>query len=33
LLIVPEDRAAVAEGETLQAILLDESRHVPDPPF
>lgn len=33
LLIVPEDRAAVAAGETLPAILLDDVQHVADPPF
>ncbi|MGH7570161.1 MAG: molybdopterin molybdotransferase MoeA [Gemmatimonadales bacterium] len=33
LLIVPEDRPAVARGEILQAMLLDDSVHVPDPPY
>jgi len=33
LLIVPEDRAAVAPGETLQALLLDDPHHVAEAPF
>ena len=33
LLIVPEDRPAVAPGETLHAILLDDPHHVAEPPF
>lgn len=33
LLIVPEDRREVAAGETLDAILLDETVHVPDCPY
>ncbi|MBI4502674.1 MAG: molybdopterin molybdotransferase MoeA [Gemmatimonadetes bacterium] len=33
LLIVPEDRPEVGEGETLSAILLEETRHVEEPPF
>ncbi|MBI4421799.1 MAG: molybdopterin molybdotransferase MoeA [Gemmatimonadetes bacterium] len=33
LLIVPEDRPEVAAGETLRAILLDETMHVEEPPF
>jgi molybdopterin molybdotransferase len=33
LLIVPEDRAAVAAGETLPALVLDDPRHVAEPPF
>ena len=33
LLIVPEDRPAVAAGELLTAILLDDPHHVAEPPF
>ncbi len=33
LLIVPEDRPAVASGEPLHAILLDDPHHVAEPPF
>ena len=33
LLIVPEDRQQVPAGETLSAIVLDDPRHVLDPPF
>lgn len=33
LLIVPEDRPAVAAGETLAALLLADTQHVADPPF
>ena len=33
LLIVPEDRPAVAAGEPLHAILLDDPHHVAEPPF
>jgi molybdopterin molybdotransferase len=33
LLIVPENRDEIAEGETLQAIRLDESVHVPEAPY
>ena len=33
LLIVPEDRPAVAAGETLPAILLDDPHHLAEPPF
>ena len=33
LLIVPEDRPAVAPGDTLQAILLDDPEHVAQPGF
>lgn len=33
LLIVPEDRLQVREGETLNAMLLDEPMHTPEPPF
>ena len=33
LLIVPEDRTAVAAGESLDAILLDDPQHVAEPPF
>ena len=33
LLIVPEDRPEVEAGETLSAILLDDTRHVEEPPF
>ncbi len=33
LLIVPEDRPQVPAGETLSAILLDDSMHVAEPPF
>jgi molybdopterin molybdotransferase len=33
LLIVPEDRPAVAAGETLAAILLDDPHHVAEAPF
>ena len=33
LLIVPEDRPAVAAGETLAALLLDDPHHVAEAPF
>jgi molybdopterin biosynthesis enzyme len=33
LLIVPEDRATVAAGETLSALVLDDPCHVAEPPF
>jgi molybdopterin molybdotransferase len=33
LLVVPEDRLDVAAGERLQAIRLDETRHVSAPPY
>jgi molybdopterin molybdotransferase len=33
LLIVPEDRQQVPAGETLSAIVLDDPRHVLEPPF
>jgi len=33
LLIVPEDRQQVPAGERLDAILLDDPRHLPEPPF
>ncbi len=33
LLIVPEDRPSVTPGETLDALLLDETGHVADPPY
>src|SRR5881398_4112872 len=33
LLIVPEDRASVAPGETLRALLLDDPHHVAEAPF
>ena len=33
LLIVPEDRPAVAAGETLAALLLDDPHHVAEVPF
>ena len=33
LLIVPEDRPAVAAGETLPALLLDDPHHVAEAPF
>jgi molybdopterin molybdotransferase len=33
LLIVPEDRQEVEEGETLNAMLLDEPIHTPEPTF
>ena len=33
LLIVPEDRASVAPGETLRALLLDDPYHVAEAPF
>ena len=33
LLVVPEDRLEVAAGEKLQAIRLDETRHVSEPPY
>jgi len=33
LLIVPEDRATVAVGEALPALLLDDANHVAQPPF
>jgi molybdopterin molybdotransferase len=33
LLIVPEDRATVAAGETLPALVLDDAYHVAQPPF
>lgn len=33
LLIVPEEREAVEPGESLEAILLDDARHVEEPPF
>ena len=33
LLIVPEDRAEVAAGETLAALLLDDPHHVSEAPF
>jgi molybdopterin molybdotransferase len=33
LLIVPEDRPAVAAGEVLQALLLDDPHHVAEAPF
>jgi molybdopterin molybdotransferase len=33
LLVVPEDRQQVEEGEVLKAILLDDTQHVEEPPF
>jgi molybdopterin molybdotransferase len=33
LVIVPEDRAAAAAGEVLQAIVLDDPVHAPDPAY
>jgi len=33
LLIVPEDRAVVAAGDTLAALLLDDPHHVAEAPF
>jgi len=33
LLIVPEDRATVAAGETLAALVLDDPHHVAEAPF
>jgi molybdopterin molybdotransferase len=33
LLIVPADMPAVPAGATLQAILLDDPRHVAEPPY
>ncbi|MBE0594155.1 MAG: molybdopterin molybdotransferase MoeA [Gemmatimonadales bacterium] len=33
LLIVPEDRQVIGEGETLLAIALDETVHVPESPY
>jgi len=33
LLIVPEDRAVVAAGDTLPALLLDDPHHVAEAPF
>jgi molybdopterin molybdotransferase len=33
LLIVPEDRATVAVGEALPALVLDDAYHVAQPPF
>jgi molybdopterin molybdotransferase len=33
LLIVPEDRPAVAAGETLTALVLDDPHHTPEPSF
>jgi molybdopterin molybdotransferase len=33
LLIVPEDRQRVEQGEILQALLLDETIHVPSVPY
>jgi molybdopterin molybdotransferase len=33
LLVVPEDRLEVPAGERLQAIRLDETRHVSEPPY
>ena len=33
LLIVPEDRPAVAPGELLHAMLLDDPHHVAEPSF
>ena len=33
LLIIPEDRPEVAEGELLDAIVLDDPHHVAEPPF
>ena len=33
LLIVPEDRATVAAGETLSALVLDDPHHVAEVPF
>ena len=33
LLIVPEDQAAVAPGATLQALVLDDARHVAEPAY
>jgi molybdopterin molybdotransferase len=33
LLVVPEDRQQVEEGEMLKAILLDDTQHVEEPPF
>lgn len=33
LLVVPEDRKTVSAGEVLQAIRLDEARHVEEAPF
>ena len=33
LLIVPEDRATVAVGDVLPALVLDDAYHVAEPPF
>ncbi len=33
LLIVPEDRPGVNEGDALSAIVLDDTRHVEEPPY
>src|SRR6266581_494694 len=33
LLIVPEDRATVAAGETLSALVLDDPHHIAEAPF
>jgi hypothetical protein len=33
LLVVPEERQEVEEGEMLKAILLDDTHHVEAPPF
>ena len=33
LLIVPEDRPEIAEGDILDAIVLDDPQHVAEPPF
>jgi molybdopterin molybdotransferase len=33
LLIVPEGQASVEAGETLQALLLDETVHLEKPPY
>jgi hypothetical protein len=33
LLIVPPDMPAVPPGATLEALLLDDPRHVAEPPY
>jgi molybdopterin molybdotransferase len=33
LLIVPEDRPAIAAGETLRALVLDDPHHVTEPAY
>ena len=33
LLIVPEEKQIVEEGELLRAIVLDDPIHVADPPY